>query len=589
MMCTTFCRWFLRPAAPIRLTTVIHSIKAASILCSGALAIFALNAGDSIAGVRTVFLSGQHAPGTPDGTVYAYSNNPPAVNDLGQTAFLAHLTDGALTNLEDGIWSEASGALHGVARERNQAPPASMDLQFFNLGPPTLNGAGQSAFYAIAKQNLGDASYSGVWREDAGNLELVAVGGSHAPGTPNGVNFSSGGLINGLVLLNAAGHTAFKFFVSGDAVASTNDIGIWSTSTGSLDLVARKGNQAPDAPLGVTFNSLGDPVLNDSGAVAFAASMTGSGTQFGFDGIWSGMPGNVHLKVRDGNDAPGTPPGVKFLTFAEPALNDSGRSAFLAILAGAGVDSTNDVGIWSEGAGNLELLAREGSHAPGAGGDVTFSGFNYPVLDVAGRTAFAASLSGSGVDVSNDAGIWAGTSADFKLLIRGGTQAPGTPSGAKFDEFSTPVLNAIGQFAFIGQLSQPIVARDGTVIGGGGGVDSTNARGIWATNVHGALTLVAREGDLLEVGPGDFRRISSFHFAVGTGIGDGRQSGFNDRGQVAFAAFFSDGSSGVFVSDIVAVPEPDAFTLSTLLSLVIVAAQRKMLTARAGCATRRPA
>jgi hypothetical protein len=146
--------------------------------------------------------------------------------------------------------------------------------------------------------------------------------------------------------------------------------------------------------------------------------------------------------------------------------------------------------------------------------------------------------------------------------VRAGSQAPGTPTGAKFDDFSTPVFNAAGQLAFTGNLSRPIFDRNGNVIGGGGGgVDDTNDIGIWATDVQGALELIAREGDLLEVAPSDFRKIASLDFASNTGNEDGRHSGFNDLGQIAFAAFFTDGSSGVFVSDLVAVPESGAYAL----------------------------
>ena len=78
------------------------------------------------------------------------------------------------------------------------------------------------------------------------------------------------------------------------------------------------------------------------------------------------------------------------------------------------------------------------------------------------------------------------------------------------------------------------------------------------------MQLIARRGDLLEVAPGDFRTISGlnlvngFSLDSGTGNSDGRPSGFNNLGQLAFQASFTDGSSGIFVSNLVAVPEPDA-------------------------------
>ena len=80
-----------------------------------------------------------------------------------------------------------------------------------------------------------------------------------------------------------------------------------------------------------------------------------------------------------GQHAPGTDSGVNFDTidahlsgysvfvFRGPVLNDTGQVAFRANLIGSGVGSTNKVGVWSEGSGNLGLVARTGSVAPGGG------------------------------------------------------------------------------------------------------------------------------------------------------------------------------------------------------------------------------
>jgi hypothetical protein len=69
---------------------------------------------------------------------------------------------------------------------------------------------------------------------------------------------------------------------------------------------------------------------------------------------------------------------------------------------------------------------------------------------------------------------------------------------------------------------------------------------------------------MLEVAPGDFRIIYSLDFIGGTGNGDGRPSGFNNRGQLAFHARFTDDSRGIFVSNVVAIPEPNSLLLLAL-------------------------
>jgi hypothetical protein len=109
-------------------------------------------------------------------------------------------------------------------------------------------------------------------------------------------------------------------------------------------------------------------------------------------------------------------------------------------------------------------------------------------------------------------------------------------------------LNGAGQIAFAAKLTHP-------------GVNLRNDYGIWAESIDGELTLIVRTGELLEVAPGDFRTIDRFQFIGSSGNQDGRNSLFNERGQLAFGATFTDGTSGIFVSNAVAIPEPAALGL----------------------------
>ena len=59
------------------------------------------------------------------------------------------------------------------------------------------------------------------------------------------------------------------------------------------------------------------------------------------------------------------------------------------------------------GSGELALVARTGSQAPGTESGVNFIDLHFPSLNSSGQIAFRANLTGSGVDSSNDKGIWA--------------------------------------------------------------------------------------------------------------------------------------------------------------------------------------
>jgi hypothetical protein len=532
------------------------------------------------AALRTVALSGQPAPGTSSGVNYN-SFSAPVLNDAGQAAFLSNLSGYGVDLTNDrGFWSEGSGSLALVAREGEQAPgtPSGSYYQFFE-GPPVLNDAGQTAFRAslMISGAVNSNNDEGIWSEGSGSLAIVAREGDQAPGTRDGVKYYD---FNNPVL-NNAGQTAFYADLRGgdvhfDGSAYTNNQGIWSEGYGSLALVARTGSQPPGMASTVKYQVLAqDFVLNDAGQTAFWARTIGGCCH---QGIWSDRSGSLALIVHTGSQAPDTPSGVNYSSFFpgtiinyfgyRPALNNAGQTAFRATLIGSGVDSTNNSGIWSEGSGSLAIVAREGDQAPGTPNGVKYGDFLdnilfttiTPALNNAGHTAFHATLTGSGVDSTNNNGVWSDGSGSLVLVARTGSQAPGTPNGVNFQSFSLPALNDAGQTAFHAMLT-------------GSGVDSTNNAGIWATDRIGALRLIARSGDALEVAPGDFRTISGLSF-VGippsgstgnsggsTGNSDGRPSAFNNSGQLAFAATFTDGTSGIFVSNRVAIPEPGTILL----------------------------
>jgi hypothetical protein len=242
---------------------------------------------------------------------------------------------------------------------------------------------------------------------------------------------------------------------------------------------------------------------------------------------------------------------VNFAGASLEELNNAGQIAFRASLTGSGVDRTNDRGIWSEGSGTLALVARTGSQAPDTPSGTNFHYLGRVTLNNAGQTAFLAQLTGSGVDTTNDEGLWSEGSGTLRLIAREGVQAPGTPDGVNYGKIGIPraKLNDAGQVAFSAWLT-------------GTGVDETNDAAIWATDRTGDLQLIVREGELLEIAPDDFRTVRGAFF-LSDNL-NGNSAGFNNLGQLAFEATFTDGTSGIFVSNRVAIPEPSTLLLAAL-------------------------
>jgi hypothetical protein len=150
--------------------------------------------------------------------------------------------------------------------------------------------------------------------------------------------------------------------------------------------------------------------------------------------------------------------------------------------------------------------------------------------------------------------VWLGAPGALRIVAREGNLAPGTTDSAVFADFSSPSANAAGQIAFTASLKAGI-----------GGVTQSNDRGLWATDPAGALQLIAREGEPLEVAPGEFRTITRLEFRGGSGNADGRRSMFNDQGEVLFWAQFVSGE-GVFISESVKnAPAPSDFNQDYLV------------------------
>jgi hypothetical protein len=159
-------------------------------------------------------------------------------------------------------------------------------------------------------------------------------------------------------------------------------------------------------------------------------------------------------------------------------------------------------------------------------------------MNNAGKVAFSGLFqSGSfGVTTDNDAGVWSEGLGALRLVAREGTQAPETTAGALFQSLDAPALNEFGQVAFYATLRT-----------GAGGVTSANDTGIWGEDPLGNLRLIIREGDTIEVAPGNIQTVTALRFISRNANGGGHRSQFSDTGEVAFWANLSSGEA-IFVS-----------------------------------------
>ena len=493
--------------------------------------------------LRTIALTDESATGVPSGT-FASTFSSVVLSDNGLVAFVGELQgDGVNASNNLGLFSGDPAALSLVARSGSQAPGVDAGVNFVgDFAELSINSQGQTSFTSsIVGPGVTFGDDSGLWSEGGGALALIAREGAAAVGLGPGAEYNS--FFAGLEL-NDVGSNAFAAGLSG--VPVSNNQAIFSEPSGALALLAQSGTQAPGAPAGALFQSFSGPLLSNTDHTAFRAMMTGGGvTSNDNQAIWSDRSGSLDLLYRTGDMAPGTVGDVVFEEFQDLALNNVDQVAIRALIDGTGIDASNGQGLWAESGGVLSLVTLSGDAAPGVAGAV-FESFNPPAINDNGRIAFDASLTGAGVDGTNNRGIWVEDGiSGLALVTQRGDAAPGTPAGVEFDNFSAPLLNDNDQVAFLGFLR-------------GTGIDATNARGIWATDPFGVLQLIAREGDTLEVAPGEFREVSLLARPRATQLPG---LSFSNLSEFAFWAEFTDGTAGVFVSELVAIPEPTAVLL----------------------------
>lgn len=483
--------------------------------------------------VRVVAVSGEEAVGTVGGLMYKDIYGSP-IDGLGRVSFFASLKEpNANEASQAGVFSEGNGFLYLWAQSGWDAP--GTEVQFSGLNTPVMSRDGKIAFDSYLKgTGVNDSNDRGIWSNTSGTLQLVAREGDAAPGAPAGAKFR----ILQSPLMNAMNQLAFVGILTDVGAQPPAKIGIWSTRSGSLSPVFVCGSQAPGLPAGVVIDDLGTPAMNDNGQTVFAGLLKGTGvTDANRVALYSEGGGSLAPVARSGSQAPGTLLGVNFKSFYSfSVINNAGRVTFMGSLAGLGVtEGSNDVGIWSNASGNLSLIARSGSAAPNTPIGVVFNGFSPDsvVMNGAGRVAFIGYLRGSGVtEAVNDTGIWSQGGGNLTLVARAGSQVPGMANGVVFDTFFSMAMNSAGRVAFQAQIKGPGITYQ------------QNSDGIWA-QTNAGLTLIARGGESVNIGQGDSRTIQVPFLIGGSGGEDGRNTGFNGDGNVGYAAVFTDGSNGV--------------------------------------------
>lgn len=267
---------------------------------------------------------------------------------------------------------------------------------------PTAYAANSQGLIALGAFVTDGVSTEGVFRNDGTHTIAIALDGTPAPTGGTFLFFSS-------PVIDEDGQVTFFAGTTGGSA----DFGIYRGDGENITTIFAANQTAPG---GGTFVDFGEPVTNKHGQVLVLGSLDNGAGPFGLilgdgtDAIAIALSG--HAAPEGGAYATAVP-----IQFFGSVLNDRGQAAFGAFLTGGASHS----GVFRGDGTTTTPIALEGTAAAGTTG--TFASFGDIKIGNDGLVVFIATLTPGvgGVDLSNNIGIWAGTSkTDVHLLARTG-------------------------------------------------------------------------------------------------------------------------------------------------------------------------
>lgn len=321
--------------------------------------------------------------------------------------------------------------------------------------------------------------------------------------------------------INADGDMALHLDLAATNWGSADDAGIFRFEAGSSTTIipiGQKGDAIPDG-VGTYVPIAGVPAINDTGQVAFLASLEGTASSLD-EAVLRGDGSTLEVMAQSGELLPGGGTITDFGTTNEVAINTHGHVAVPVNFQG---NNALDAITVFTAPGSITEVARSGGLVHD--GLYQFGTFNKNLmLNDDGETAFLATLFPLG-----DGGATSGIFRDTSLIARDGETVPdgdGVYNGIDFGPFA---LNAEGQVVFEAAIA----------LNAGG---TRNALFFYdGVDVEEIL----REGDSLAGGT-----VTMFEFAGtdgNSGVLPSGRNGFNDLGQVAFKFRLDSGLEGTAV------------------------------------------
>lgn len=343
----------------------------------------------SAAGLDKLAQNGDSAPD--GGGVFRSFLQNIGLNDGGQLAFVGRTATSPHDEFgdTDGYYLAAGGDIEVIVREGDAAPgggtvsrlciPGGLDCGYRYSGP---NNQGQIAYAAVLE---GTDENRALFIAGPGDVTELLRKGDPVPG---GNGFFEDFFFP--VGPNESGQVAFIASISGSSGGEDDNEGVYLASDGEIIELAREGDTAPGGD-----GSFGDfeflTGINGSGEAAFNVMLDGtSGGESDNEALYIASEAGITELARKGDPAPGGGGGIINSILIPTNPNETGEVAFDASIEGGDEGLSVDSAIFLAGVSGLTKLIRVGDSGPGGVG--RFQGFLLGELNDSGQVIFRSRL-----------------------------------------------------------------------------------------------------------------------------------------------------------------------------------------------------
>jgi hypothetical protein len=479
----------------------------------------------------------------------------PSINDAGQVTFLGTVKTTLMSAIDaPAVWRTSNLAPPMLLAEAGASAPGSSGRKYesFDEGL-AINDDGDVVFSAVLAGHEWVDSRRGIWRtrhnEEA---SLIAIAGASAPGR-SAAMFEQ---LTHVVGVDSTGKVAFGAVLAELGGASYSGESLWIADEEMLRLVVKAQQPAPGFTGNVRLNVLATAAYSPAGVLTFFAPLEGDGIDASNSvAMWSSQGAEPTLIFREGvNRFQGYGADADVLGLSVLGMTTDG-AVFGSSAIDVGTGGSNFYFMRRPDRTEIEIFALTGDNAPETLGATFDGGFRYAMNDD-GVVAFQSFLRTEDYTLTGTGGVWVYRDSSVELVGGAHLPLPGT-GDQRFLNLGEVAINNAGQVVFSASVSD-----DGLHA-------PMSSSGIWGQDHAGILRLIAQTGSVIDIdsGPGiDFRTIATLVMSP---------DGFNDRGEIAFSARFTDGSYAALLSNVLAVPEPATAWLVALSSFLFPSFRRR--------------